>query len=194
MKPLLFGLFLVFAGCGGSGDAAGTAECVDHGHCPRGEACVDGSCVPVECFASDTCPYGEHCDDRSMTCEPGCAEDADCHAGESCDTAASECVSDACTDTHTDCGYGEVCNEETGECEVYDEYFCTECTPGDTSTCPKDHACEWMDIGQTYYCLPPCDTTAKEDECPYPARCLGPTGDAGFCSTNCSEINEAGEG
>ena len=69
-------LTLVFfvAACGTTGKSP---ECVDHGQCSDGQACIEGACSIADCLGSTECGLGEYCSPAEFTCKTGCMDDSD---------------------------------------------------------------------------------------------------------------------
>lgn len=168
------------------------AECIDHGGCPAGNACIEGACEPVQCLTSSDCNLHEFCDARSFACRAGCSDDGDCYAGETCDTATKECVEYACRSTDLDCEIGEFCVD--GECEKDDAPHCQACDPYDSRSCPQGSDC-WVFDSQTLdaYCLVRCERDGGNDQCPRGFECTDVTGMGDFaCSAWCPTLVENG--
>lgn len=94
--------------------------CQDDTHCPSGEWCDSGRCVPdhlpqPECQVSADCADGLIC--VNARCREACTCDADCGTGATCESGfcisgheqSPECVSNA------DCAAGESC--ANGRCQ-----------------------------------------------------------------------------
>lgn len=163
-------LFLL-ACTGGAG-----GECVDDGNCDDGQACVEATCVDVECLTSEDCDIGNFCHLKTHTCKPGCHEDSDCLAGEQCNQGANQCEQAGCRSTELDCHAGEVCDPVSGQCSdvgvceqdchVYNSPNCGPglCLASTTGTCRVNSDC---DAGET------CDqfltssvTCSRIEDCP----------------------------
>ncbi len=77
--------------------------------CDSGEVCLDGSCVTSECNYDGNCEYGSW-DENSYNCP------SDCYCGDGvCDSYESE------SDCSSDCGSGEVDDDDSGDDFVFDE-------------------------------------------------------------------------
>lgn len=189
-------LLLVFvaliASCGRGRRSSGN-ECFDNGDCNDElgneavidiEACRDGECDDVECLSSTDCVVGTYCDveDEDYVCRDGCEADSDCFAGERCEAGA--CVIYGCRSTVLDCGFNEVCNEDTGQCETAPGLQCTQCDPaghymddmGTTDPCDDQIAGHQLCGGDGNFCGPEgdnnnvcwvsCDAPGDPNACP----------------------------
>ncbi len=147
------GLMLLWLALGstGCGSEPKVATCAANSDCAVGEACVDGTCAPIECYTNETCVRGSVCN-AAYQCVPGCDSDLDCDAGEQCSDGS--CVAYECRTTQSDCAYDEVC--EGGSCVDHGGGACDRCDPGTDD-----------------YCFPlyeegPC---GADSECPRGERC-----------------------
>ncbi len=124
---------LLIGACAPEDTAGSGAPCLDEGDCHTFDgsvqACVEGGCAQVDCLTSDDCPFDSFCDveNGAFDCEPGCLEDTDCAVGKECE--AGYCLDRGCRDALLDCGFGEICNEDSGECERPGGSFCNACDP-----------------------------------------------------------------
>ena len=116
---LCFGMMILAMGC------QDPPECDQDTPCEFGQTCKLGVCTSVGCATSTQCPMENFC--SNGTCTPGCAENADCYPGDSCNVESGQCEVSGCTDSRLDCGYKEFCNEFSGECYDAGGYFCKEC-------------------------------------------------------------------
>ena len=123
-------------------------ECLDDSWCAEGQACLGGTCFEVACTRSDHCPPQQRCTEGNL-CVDGCDADADCLAGDRCSQGV--CAAPACEVTELDCGLGELCDADLGECVASEFDLCGPC---------QDGAC---DDG---VCV-----TSSGDECVSPADC-----------------------
>jgi Cys-rich repeat protein len=132
--------------------------CSDAAPCASGAVCVEGACVPVDetCQFNFECGAGRLC--VNQQCVEGCAADADCPRGQTCDEASAVCVAvppmtgactndaacganrvcldsvcvDACT-TDAACGEGRYCSGGVCRIDTRPRPFCTsnsDCAPG----------------------------------------------------------------
>jgi Cys-rich repeat protein len=95
---------------------------------------------PPGCTSDADCAAGEVCNTATGQCEAaptGCTSDEDCEEGEVCNTETGECEAApaGCT-SDEDCAEGEICNTETGECEAAP----TGCTSDDD--CAENEFCD----------------------------------------------------
>lgn len=137
---LMAALILVAFGCGRT---SMQDECDDDDDCGEGMICIDGVCDIED--SPDTGPD---------TGEEGCVDDLDCGDG-TCREGDDGCI-------------GDVCNLETGECEV------GECVP-DCGPDEEEINCR---------CIP--------DECSSNDECLGRICDGGVCRPCLSDAECAG--
>lgn len=109
-------------------------QCVRNEDCQAGQWCRQGLCLDrseVSLCPGGTkaeCPAGMRCNTVNMVCEEdlGCAESADCGAGEVCNKGSHACVPRCSVDTQSQvCAGGERCLNELcvqcatdGECGV----------------------------------------------------------------------------
>ena len=101
-------------------------ECLDDTWCEDKQTCLGGTCFDVECNRSEHCPGQQWCED--WHCKPGCESTEDCLAGDVCE--AHQCVPAACESTELDCGLGERCDTELGECLSGEVPECSSCEQG----------------------------------------------------------------
>lgn len=161
--------------------------CVDHGDCAAGEGCLGGSCEAVECVSSESCDLRSFCDLNSYTCRDGCEEDADCVAGELCDTEVHQCAPYGCRDTQLDCYYNEVCVQSSGWCELDPDPHCKPCTSD--AVCGEGNCFQFDTAAQTY-CLLYCDSN---EDCPRGYECADAAGDGTlYCTAWCPTYDELG--
>lgn len=157
--------------------------CAYDADCGRGEGCVGGACVAVECLRSETCDFGSVCGPEH-TCVPGCESAVDCGAGERCDAGA--CASATCDNTLEDCALGERCLEST--CVVPTGEWCTPCDVEAEDACGGAATCfrwEWDEPGAAW-CLPVCKLS-NPDSCPVGFTCAEMEGGE-FCLANCADL------
>jgi hypothetical protein len=102
-------------------------DCLDDSWCAEGQACLGGTCFPVDCTRNAHCPPEQRCTEGN-DCVPGCDSDADCLAGDVC--AQGACSVPACAVTELDCGLGERCDQDLGECIQGEVPECTDCALG----------------------------------------------------------------
>lgn len=151
-------LFLSLLAC----SRAPEAECSESTPCPFGSVCVEGVCEEQSCATSDQCGIEQYCKDR--TCVDGCLESTDCMFGDTCDAETNTCTPGECTDTRTDCGFGEFCSP-AGDCYDAGGNYC--------KPCQEDGDCGDGNYCLAGYCGVACDTDA---DCPGGYDCL-PLGD-----------------
>jgi len=157
-------LFMLLA-CGGP--SAGVTPCVDNGQCSEGQACVQDTCVAVECTSSSSCDLGQYCNETSWTCVGGCGDDSDCAAGETCNTESKECEEYGCRTTQLDCEIGEFCetdesSQDFGECYEDTRDHCQTCDSGDRNACSNNSDCWIFEVG---------DTCRGDSDCPSGQSC-----------------------
>ena len=135
-------LILALAACDPNAGPAG--ECTDHGMCGEMQACVDFSCVDVECLANTDCPLQHFCDtaENSFTCKQGCLTEDDCAAGEECSAATQTCEAYGCRSTELDCPVGQTCNEQTGQCNEVADLCTRTCDLMTGSGCGAGTSCQ----------------------------------------------------
>lgn len=124
--------------------------CEQDADCTLGEMCFDRVCTEVVCVSSADCAVGDHCT-AERTCEAGCESSSDCFPGDSC--IDQVCTPGECSDTVTDCGWREQCNE--GSCEDAGEEHCAVCS--DDTPCADGSVC-WSG-----FCGVRCDS---REDCP----------------------------
>ncbi len=184
LRTCLFLLVCVSIGLGcGRGRRSTGTECFDNGDCNDElgnvdtvdiEACRDGDCDNVDCLSSADCVVGNWCDaeDEDYICREGCRENSDCFAGQECSDGA--CVIYGCRSTVLDCGFNEVCNEDTGVCEDAAGLQCTGC----------DSTGHYIDDQGT---PDPCDDEIGGHQiCGGDGNFCGPDGDNTVCWVSCA--------
>lgn len=136
-------------------------ECSEQTACPFGSICVSGTCQEQVCATSDQCAIEQYCT-ADHRCSTGCQADTDCKYGFRCDTETSTCTEKECTNSRTDCEFGQFCNV-SGECYDASGYYCRSCTDdaecgGGGNVCYGDYcavSCETdKDCPNGYDCLP----------------------------------------
>jgi hypothetical protein len=93
--------------------------------------CLEQHCkFPGGCLVSDECPDKQtHCDLKVHKCVPGCEVDADCKdLSEQCQ--GGQCAKKGCT-KNWQCGYFQVCDVPTGQCQPAQGKYCDPCDPND---------------------------------------------------------------
>ncbi|WP_437282333.1 outer membrane exchange protein TraA family protein [Sorangium sp. So ce375] len=176
-------------------------ECNIDPDCPRGEICVEHSCVP--CDTADRCA-GNSCNccpngisGAQMNCaavEPGgvamcveCLTDDECPAGKKCHTPTGHCVDEIPSNAQPNC-CGEGCvdcmhPEDPNDPQSPPVPFCL---PGPVGTacaaCRND-----MDCADGQYCLSgECKECVKDRRCG--PRCESCAGDTPYCMGQFSEL------
>lgn len=172
--------------CNAVGRCQANSGCASNADCCDGEAVCDNffcdvttaqclsvlECQPDEgelcCTLDSQCPFAHVCNTFDQRCIPGCRNDGDCILGDGCVGASltgglGQCEAGKCT-ANNQCGYGELCNLETGSC-VFDSRgpYCAGCSGG-----------------------------ASSDDCGDPANyCLvntnDPTRQSEYCGVDCSQ-------
>ncbi len=174
-------LLLWMAACGSGLGDSDEVECIDHGECEEGELCLTGSCARVECVSSDVCALESYCSADTHVCVEGCEVEEDCLGGDTCDSAANQCVTPFCSDTEVDCDVGLLCNTDVGECQSVGD-MCGECrTSTDCATAREE--CFLVDYDGNAFCFPSCN---EEADCPAGFDCLTVTGGQSFCIGECA--------
>ena len=177
--------FMGLSGCSGS---PAQLECVDNGDCNgTSEACLENSCVEVDCLSSASCELQQFCDE-TYTCASGCSEDTDCLAGEDC--VDGTCEAYGCRNTQLDCEFGEICNENTGNCQPASGLHCDTCDYWSTfGICSGSAACVPFDeFASESYCLETCNPNAS-NQCPRGFECLDIYGDgSNYCFAWCPTL------
>ncbi|MCA9558405.1 MAG: hypothetical protein KC583_07575, partial [Myxococcales bacterium] len=151
--------------CTADADCGDGAECLPDGHCR----------VPGGCASSADCPEAEtYCDREQMRCVPGCQVDDDClDANKQC--VANSCVRRGCGGNFQ-CGFGEVCDLETAECEMATGRHCeADCDPMDETSCGTEgqRCLSLQDEDENPlgdYCFEPC--MPEPNECPQGYSCV----------------------
>ena len=158
MNRVIFMFLPLFIGCEVAGTGTG-GDCTDHSQCGEMQACVDLTCIEVQCLASSDCALHNYCnkEENRFECVAGCESDEDCVAGEACSEDYGTCEEYACRTTELDCPVGHTCNTATGDCvatqglcqetcDVYDRPNCgngSTCNVADsTNACDADRDCE----------------------------------------------------
>lgn len=187
------------ADCGANGVCAAgdlctpvECQCLGCSECAEGLTCVLGLCVaggPGDCAGvtctGKKCTEDKHCDTlkcKGGTCQSAewCAQDADCET-KKCDVATSTCTTGGSEDPDTStgactadsCGEGQVCNEDTGECEETGgggggQQLCRAC-PGGEKDCGGPETATCVAFAASAYCLTECVTN---NECPSGYQCF----------------------
>lgn len=185
---LLLSVVLLLS-CGGDKK---TPECVDHGDCPSGNACVQNACKEVDCLASSDCDIYQFCN-PFFECQEGCEKDSDCQAGETCDKTSHSCSIYGCRSTDLDCEYGEFCDTESGECYEGEGQWCEAgCNARNIYSCSSGRYCLQF-VGQDdAYCYRECE---NEGDCPRGFECgeidLG-LESVSVCYADCDYMIESG--
>jgi len=144
--------------------------CIDDLQCALqqdGSRCVQGVCLtadlgPVgECLTT-RCDEGQRCNPATGQCEPTCADDADCAAGETCVPLVNTCVAEFSCEDDADCAAGLTCSGGLGgqgglcigcsdvvPCPPGLSCMLTACVPDITAT-----ACDSVTCGEDQLCDP----------------------------------------
>ena len=163
--------------------------CIDCAECAAGLTCMAGLCVdkPGGDCAGETCLDKPCTDDAAcggLECwkggkckHPGyCEEDGDCST-KKCDLTTNTCAANDTPDpdagpiacTADSCAEGEVCNEETGECETKVTSGSTLCKVCESDAqCGGDEQTSCVAFGGGKYCLSECETN---NDCPTGYKC-----------------------
>ncbi len=189
---MLFGLLA----CGASG--SDVPDCIDHGECAEGQACIADVCLDVDCMASSSCDIGQYCNPDSFSCVDGCLEDEDCRAGEVCESDTRTCESYGCRSTELDCPVGTSCNVSTGECIAASA--CGGCNVNNVNSCQgggrgTSQYCLPYDDISVGYCFPECNRS--DDSCPAGFYCyknlpIGLLQTADVCIADCPWLTDNG--
>ena len=170
-----------------------TNYCNNSGECGDGFLCVDNHCLESECISSSDCSLEEYCTEF-FQCVPGCAQDTDCVAGDTC--VDNTCTPQGCRETELDCAVGEYCNSNTKSCEEDSFDNCGVCnfsmwqggiSGGECVVYSYDEfsSCNWDDWTQT-------GSGCSSSETCLPKYLLDPfSSSGGFCASifkfkNCS--------
>jgi hypothetical protein len=161
--------------------------CIDDLQCQLsipGSSCVLGTCVtadlpPAANCLTLQCADGERCDPVTGTCQPTCAANEDCEAGEICAPVLNQCVVDPGCADDTDCvtagltcitGFGNgVCTGCSDTVACKDGLRCVlgTCLPDigsgscDGVTCESDESCD----PQNGACYPSNGSCAEDADC-----------------------------
>jgi len=156
-------------------------NCQTDQDCETGKTCNKqfGQCTGTAFDCTQTgCKPGETCNTVTKQCDKktgGCASDADCPAGKTCDLFTKTCKDKqppGCK-SDSDCTGGQICNTTSGKCENKPD-----CT---TLGCPSGQVCDSV----TKKCK------AKGSGCASNADCSAPTGTChqGKCQSCASQFN-----
>ncbi len=151
------------------------APCASSAECPPGAECLpDGLCrIPGGCITSRDCPdAGTFCDVEQQRCLEGCEADSDCPSLQIC--RSNQCQVRPCDGNHL-CGFGQVCNFDTGRCGEPDGPFCDPCDAeaegqcgGEPNQCLRISDDEGNALGD--FCGVACDPD-NLDACPVGYSC-----------------------
>lgn len=168
-------------------------DCATNDQCQAGRWCKQGLCIDRSLVSlcpggnSSECPQGMRCNTINSVCEEdlGCVENADCGAGEVCNTGSHQCVPRCTVDTQFEvCAPGETCVEERcvqcvadSDCGV--GLLCDaagHCATG--QRCYQDRDCKVPLVChlQTGACLPKQPPCVSDENCALDQRCYLPTG------------------
>ena len=149
--------------------------CAADADCPQGAECTpDGLCrVPGGCLTSRDCPdAATYCDTDAQMCREGCAVDDDCPGLQVC--SENQCRNRPCDGNHL-CGFGQVCNKDTGLCVAPEGPYCDMCDAeaenqcgGEPNQCLRIQDEEGNALGD--FCGVACDPDDL-DACPVGYRC-----------------------
>jgi Cys-rich repeat protein len=133
------------------------------------------------CTSDADCMAGEVCDTATTMCtKGGCKSNADCEADETCDTATGFCYFAGCL-TDSDCLPGETCDTASGKCT------------GMPTMEPSCHQCACVDLLSMGGCANLCDS-AQNGNPNSPNFCNGTPAKpqcAKCLSDNCGGITSA---
>lgn len=195
---------------GGAGVHTGACETADD--CPPGDECVNeadsmgrvpgGFCL-LNCRSDNDCGDGLRClaSGQNNICFAECNGAGDCRDGWTCidlpDGSGGVCQPDCRT---AGCGAGEVCNGESGLCEIGCPYACAageECTAGHcvrlNGTCATDYHCpvdtHFCHEGQ---CVPNqgTDCTGNPQACAASQQCFDNAPNGSLCIFGCQGDDE----
>ncbi len=159
-------------------NGSATCEC-EEGYISQGLSCVEAPCIKnSECGTNEICDNGE-CKDQNILCENINCGNGSCvvenkTAGCKCNEGYIEenlhCIENKCE--NVECSVIEVCNNETGECEVVTNP-CDGINCGEHGECVYDRdgnascECENGYIDKNKECIfeIPCVKTADTDNC-----------------------------
>lgn len=184
----MISILLMILGCG---TPPLEGACTYHPDCAESEACVEGSCLAVECLSSEQCAFGSTCDAAGHACVAGCDNDHDCGAGEACDDGS--CAEASCDDTLEDCGIGESCDLVSGSCATPPGDWCATCDALDPASCGSDALCynEPWERPQDAFCLPACDPLGVSP-CPVGFICAEMDDGNDYCLAHCTDLVAGG--
>lgn len=165
--------------------------CSEANACDTGLECVEGHCrVPGGCLTSRECPQQEtYCDRVRGLCVDGCEVDGDCL------TFTLMCVDGGCERRPCrgaySCGFGQICDADSGACVESTEPHCSECNGDDAESCGAGNLCasfqdeDGNDLGA--FCLLACSSDPL-NECPSGYQCSEvetPDGIMNLCTRGC---------
>ena len=130
-------------------------ECFIDIDCHIGEVCINGHCLSPSCTV-ESCPLGQWCDLSDGQCKPGCDEDADCTAPDTCNLVTHQCGQTDCCSGCADGGWCDTltcqcvdnCNSDADcpagfECQADFRCWCTVASCPAGATCnPQTGACD----------------------------------------------------
>jgi hypothetical protein len=166
-------------------------ECVNDIDCLPGQFCVDNHCVSRDCTV-ESCPQGQWCDVNDGQCKPGCDQNSDCIAPETCNYQTHQCG-------QTDC-CGGACDPATQYCDTLTCQCVDKCLTD--ANCPEGFECKadghcWCTTGgcppgttcnlQTGECVQETVQCTTDADCPAGWTCNQTTG-------QCESTGTAGEG
>ncbi len=180
MRALVLLGAMLMSSCGGP-----PVECATTSSCRLNEACIDLTCVEVDCRSNAECPIENVCNHETFACEPGCTSSDDCFVGDRCDVVEGVCVPRTCTNTQLDCEFGERCNRDTGRCKKDPDPHCDRC--GSPFACGTEGICAISSIDGLSYCFLQCSPESF-DPCPAGMQCTGTTEGGFFCVGVCGNL------
>jgi hypothetical protein len=159
------------SGCNSNDECSGgtfcditTAQCLSVQECGAGKDC---------CTLDSQCGFGNVCDRLSLSCVPGCRDNADCILGDACvrtfGQALGQCAAGVCSNDNL-CKFGEVCTADGSCARDTRGPYCLGCSGGVASNdCGrKGNFCLTDSVNGGEFCGVDC---ASGEACPFGYTC-----------------------